>query len=114
MNLAKLGPSFWIIFLNIFLFISLLYILSTNHRDSFINYPEQINPTAKPKSNSEANSVNNNYASILMYIQSNPSDSFKFIKDIKSKFFDNNCKVKSNIDFKNIAVMPEGLLFGNS
>lgn len=93
--------------------IVLVYILSTKHRDSFINYPQQVDPNAKPQSNPEANSVNNNYASILMYIQKNPSDSFNFIKDVKSKFFDDTCKVKSNIDFANIASMPGGLPFGN-
>jgi hypothetical protein len=113
MNLSKLGPSSWIIFLNFILLIALVYILSTKHRDSFINYPQQVDPNAKPKSNPEANSVNNNYASILMYIQKNPSDSFNFIKDVKSKFFDDSCKVKSNIDFANIASMPSGLPFGN-
>jgi uncharacterized membrane protein len=113
MNLYKLGPSSWIIFLNLILLIVLVYILSTKHRDSFINYPQQVDPNTKPKSNSEANSVNNNYASILMYIQNKPSDSFNFIKDVKSKFFDDSCKVKSNIDFANIASMPGGLPFGN-
>ena len=113
MNLSKLGPSSWIIFLNLLLLIVLVYILSTKHRDSFINYPQQVDPNAKPQSNPEANSVNNNYASILMYIQKNPSDSFNFIKDVKSKFFDDTCKVKSNIYFANIASMPGGLPFGN-
>lgn len=93
--------------------ILLIYILSTKQRDSFINYPQQVDPNATPKSNPEANSVNNNYASILMYIQKNPSDSFKFIKDVKNKFFDDSCKVKSNIDFANIASMPDGFTFGN-
>lgn len=114
MNLSKLGPSSWIIFLNIIFLITLLYILSTKHRDSFINYAQQVDPKAKPKSNPEANSANNNYASILMYIQQNPSDSLNFIKDIKDKFFEDSCKVKSNIDFSNIASMPGGLPFGNA
>lgn len=114
MNLSKLGPSSWIFFLNFILLIILLYVLSIKHRDSFINYSQQVNPNAKPKSNPEANSANNNYASILMYLQKNPSDSFKFIDDVKDKFFDNSCKVKSNIDFSNIASMPGGLPFGNA
>jgi hypothetical protein len=111
MNLSKLSFSSWIIFLNIILLLILLYKLSYNHRDSFINYPQQINPQAAVKSNPEADSANNNYASILMFIQKNPSQSLKFITDIKSKFFDDSCKVKSNIDFSNIAQMPDGLPF---
>jgi hypothetical protein len=114
MNLYNLGQSSWIIFLNIILLVILLYILSIKHRDSFINYPQQVDPNAKPKSNPEANSANNNYASVLMYIQKNPSDSLNFVSDIKNKFFDDTCKVKSNIDFANIASMPGGLPFGNA
>jgi uncharacterized membrane protein len=110
----RLGYSSWIIILNILLFIILLYVLSTKYRDSFVNYSQQVDPNAKPKSNPEANTANNNYASILMYIQKTPTDSLNFIKDIKSKFFDDTCKVKSTIDFTNIAVMPDGLPFGNN
>ena len=78
-----------------------------------LNYAQQVDPIAKPKSNPEANSANNNYASILMYIQQNPSKSLNFIKDIKDKFFEDSCKVKSNIDFANIASMPGGLPFSS-
>lgn len=113
MNLDRLGYSSWIIFLNITLFIIFLYVLSTKSKDSFINYAQQIDPLAKPKSNPEANTANNNYASILMYIQQNPSKSLNFIKDIKDKFFEDSCKVKSNIDFTNIASLTGGLPFGN-
>jgi hypothetical protein len=111
MNLSKLGLSSWIIFLNIGLLLILLYVLSIKHRESFINYPQQINPQATVKSNPEADSANNNYASILMYIQKNPSSSLKFIQDIKSKFFDDSCNVKTNIDFNNIAQMSNGMPF---
>jgi hypothetical protein len=113
MNLYKLGPSSWIIILNITLFLILIGVLSSKRRDSFINYAQQVDPIAKPKSNPEANSANNNYASILMYIQQNPSKSLNFIKDIKDKFFEDSCKVKSNIDFANIASMPGGLPFSS-
>ena len=111
MNLSKLGPSSWIIFLNIGLLLILLYVLSINFRESFINYPQQIDPNAKPKSDPEAASANNNYASVLMYIQSNPSKSLKFIQDVKSKFFNDSCTVKSNIDFNSIAQMSDGMPF---
>ncbi len=111
MNLYKLRSSSWIIFLNLSLLIILLYVLSVKHRESFVNYPQQINPQAEVKSNPEAASANNNYASILMYIQKNPSESLKFIQDIKNKFFEDSCTVKSNIDFNNIAQMRDGMPF---
>jgi hypothetical protein len=111
MNLSKLGPSSWIIFVNISLLLIFLYIISIKYRESFINYPQQIDPLAEVKSNPETASANNNYASILMYIQKNPSKSVNFIKDIKTKFFDGNCNVKRNIDFNNIAQMPDGMPF---
>jgi hypothetical protein len=63
------------------------------------------------KSNPEKDSANNNYASILLYIQNNPSKSFKFIQDIKQKFFDSSCSIKSDIDFNKIAQMPNGMVF---
>jgi hypothetical protein len=111
MNLTKLGPSVWIIFLNIVLLIILLYTLSYKRYDSFINYPQQVNPSAKPTTNSGRDTANNNYASILMYVQQNPAQSVKFIQDVKQKFFDDSCKVKTNIDFSDIAQLPDGMPF---
>jgi hypothetical protein len=113
MNLTKLGFSSWIIVLNIILLLTLLYLISTNRRDSFINYPEQVDPLAKPQKSSApgAPEANNNYAALLMFIQKNPSNSINFIEDIKQKFFDDSCKVKSSIDFNNIAQMPNGMPF---
>ena len=111
MNLTKLGFSAWIIILNIVLLTILLIVVTSNKRDYFVNYPQQVNPNAPIKSNPEANTANNNYASILMYIQKNPSTSLKFISDIKQKFFNDSCTVKNNIDFNNIAQMPSGMPF---
>ena len=116
MNLTKLGLSSWIIILNIILLLTLSYVIFINQRDSFINYPQQVDPLAKPQSTelsavAGVSEANNNYASILMFIQNNPSNSVKFIEDIKQKFFDSSCKVKSNIDFNNIAQMPNGMPF---
>ena len=113
MNITKLGFSSWIIILNVLLLFILLYVISINHRDSFINYPQSLDPLAKPQKTAIAgiSEANNNYASILMFIQKNPSNSFKFIEDIKQKFFDDSCKVKSSIDFNNIAQMPNGMPF---
>jgi hypothetical protein len=111
MNLSKLGSSTWIIFLNLILLSILLYILYSKPKDSFINYPQQVNPMTKPVSNPDVEAANNNYASILMFIQNNPSKSLNFIQDIRKKFFDDSCKVKSNIDFGTIAQLPLGVTF---
>jgi len=111
MNLSKLATSSWIIILNIFLLIILFYNLYLKSSDSFINYPQQVDPMAKPVSNPDIEAANNNYASLLMFIQNNPSKSLNFIQDIRKKFFDDSCKVKSNIDFSTIAQLPLGVPF---
>jgi hypothetical protein len=111
MNLSRLGTSSWIIILNIILLMILFYILYSKSADSFINYPQQVDPMAKPVSNPDIEVANNNYASLLMFIQNNPSKSLNFIQDIKKKFFDDSCKVKSNIDFRSIAQLPLGVSF---
>jgi hypothetical protein len=111
MNLLKLGKSSWIIIVNIILAIILLMSLTLKSKEMFTNYPQPINPMDKAKSTSEAASANNNYASILMYVKNNPGNSVKFIQDIKQKFFDSSCTVKPNIDFNNLAQMPNGMPF---
>jgi hypothetical protein len=111
MNLTKLGFSAWIIILNIVLLTILLIVVTSKRGEYFVNYPQQVDPNAPIKSNPEANTANNNYASILMYIKNNPSSSLKFISDIKQKFFNDSCTVKDNIDFNNIAQMPSGMPF---
>ena len=111
MNLTKLGMSSWIIVLNLILGTTLVILLILKSREYFINYPQQVNPQATPKSNPEETAANNNYAAILMYIKKNPSNAIKFIQDVKQKFFDSTCNVKSTIDFNNIAQMPNGLPF---
>jgi hypothetical protein len=85
--------------------------LSTKQRDSFVNYPQQVNPIAKITNNADSTTANNNYASILLFLQNNPSKSGKFIADIKNKFFMDSCTVKDNIDFTSIAQMPDGMPF---
>jgi hypothetical protein len=85
--------------------------ISYKHRESFVNYPEQVDPQAPIKSNPDIDAANNNYASLLMFIKSNPSKSTTFIKDIKQKFFNKDCSVKDDIDFNNIAQLPLGVTF---
>lgn len=111
MNLTKLGFSSWIILVNTMLLLTLFYKIMSSSRDFFINYPQQVDPMAKPISNPDVEAANNNYASILMFIKDNPSKSLNFIQDIRKKFFEDTCKVKSNIDFNNIAQLPMGVPF---
>ena len=111
MNLTKLGTSSWIIILNSILLIILFIIIVSKPREYFINYPQQVNPSATPKTNPDVVAANNNYVSILMFIKQHPDISAKFISDLKQRFFKESCEVKSNIDFNNIAQMPNGLPF---
>ena len=114
MNLSNLGWSSWIIVLNsILLIILLLQLFKKNQRDRFINYPQQVNPMASVKSDPATNTANNNYASLLLFIQQNPGKSGKLIADLKDKFFSDECAVKNNIDFQNIAQMPNGMPFSS-
>jgi hypothetical protein len=88
--------------------------MASNYKEYFINYPEQVDPTApiQPTSDaSDASEVNNNYASVLLFLKNNPSKSGKFIADIKNKFFDKSCSVKNNIDFPNLAQFTDGMPF---
>lgn len=111
MNLFKLGASVWLLALILILIALLAVRLTAEVRDSFTNYPQQVNPLATPNSNPDAANANNNYASILLFIQQNPQQSGKFIADVKQKFFSDDCTVKNNIDFPNIAQMPAGMPF---
>lgn len=111
MNLSRLGFSSWIIIVIVILLLVLVMRLSGQKRDNFVNYPQQINPMAEPKANPEADTANNNYASILLFLKNNPDKSGIFIKDIRQKFFTDSCAIKDNIDFPNIAQMPFGMPF---
>jgi hypothetical protein len=111
MNLSKLGFSSWIIFLNIILLLILLISITFKNKEFYVNYPQQVDPMAAPESNPEVATANNNYASILLFLQKNPSKSVKFIEDIKHKFFNDSCTVKSDIDFNNIVKFNNGVIF---
>ena len=105
MNLATLKVS-WIIVLNLLLLGLLLYqvfnIKLNGGKQGFINYPQQVDPTKMIPSNPDANEANQNYAQILNYISKNPSNSIKFIEDVRTKFFNPSCSVKSKISFNNL------------
>lgn len=80
-------------------------------RERYINYAQQVDPEIKVKSDPGAANANSGYASILMYIKSNPAKSAKFISDIKSKFFNDTCTVKETIDYNKILELPDGAPF---
>lgn len=80
-------------------------------RESYINYAQQVDPEAKVTTNPAIANANTSYASILLFLQNNPAQSAKFITDLKDKFFTESCTVKNNIDFNNIAQLPNGAPF---
>jgi hypothetical protein len=50
--------------------------------------------------NSQANAA---YRTILNYLSQNPTNSFMFLKDIRSKFFKDDAKYKEDINFRELA-----------
>jgi hypothetical protein len=111
MNISRFETSYWIVIIilvlcSIFLF-QTVYVLN----EPYMNYPQQIDPMGNSDSNPDIASANNNYSELLLFLQNNPSKSGAFISDIKNKFFTDNCTIKSDIDFNNLAQMPNGLPF---
>jgi hypothetical protein len=99
-----------ILFVLLFLIFILLYLFKNNN-EMFINYPNQVDPT-KPITNDSSNmDANSNYTSLLLYLKNNPAKSNILIKDIKTKFFNDSCEVKDNIEFDKIIELPYGLPF---
>lgn len=116
MNLLKLKSSLWIIIINLILILILIWNLYVNlSYKYFTDLPDILNSISKMSPSitqlNDSSMVNNNYASILLFIQQNPQKSSQFISDIKQKFFKSSCEVKDNIDFKNIAQMTNGMPF---
>jgi hypothetical protein len=116
MNLTKLGFSGWIIVLNVLLLILLLVQLHKTSQysgvmDTFVNIPQQVNPEAPVKQDPAIDTANMNYTALLAFIKENPLKSGRFIQDIRSKFFADNCPVRDYIDFNNIITLPNGPIF---
>ncbi len=107
---SRLHRLVFLILLLILLIVIAVYNVNKG-KEHYMNYPEQVNPFGSIQANPEAAQANNNYASILLYLQKNPARSVKFIEDIKNKFFDTNCNVKHDINFTEIAKMPDGMVF---
>ena len=93
------------------LLIALVLFFLTLPRDSFMNYAQPIDPKEASTSNPDAVAANQNYASLLLYLQQHPEQSVKMIVDLKKKFFTEECKVRDNIDFSKIVQVEGGAPF---
>lgn len=101
MNLCTLPNLFPIL-----LIILVLLLLGFMHyRDNIIDSFEN------NVSDTDLSEANNHYASLLLFLQQNPTKSIKFIEDIKKKFFNETCSVRDNIDFSTIAQFDNGMIF---
>ena len=71
--------------------------------EPYENTPE-IPDLTKPviTTSSDADQANVNYRSILTYVQNNPNNVYNFVKDVKSKFFDEKCEYKNPMDVSNL------------
>lgn len=65
--------------------------------------PFEMLSTDVMQSDPEANNANIAYKTILLYLQKNPSKSYKFIEDLQKRFFNPSCAVKSSINFNELA-----------
>jgi len=83
--------------------------------DGFVNYPQQVDPTASNKPQADgveaAAAANDHYAAILMFIKENPTQAAGFITDVKQKFFNQSCTVRSDIDLVNLVNFSDGVPF---
>lgn len=84
--------------------------------EGFVNYPQMVDPLAKPNSSGtgispDAAAANDHYAAILMFIKENPSQAAGFITDVQRKFFNESCTVRSDIDLVNLVNFSDGVPF---
>lgn len=91
-----------IFFLALLFFITLGFLLG-GPIEPFADMPE-IPDLTKPvtTTSSDSDQANVNYRSILTYMQSNPNNVYNFLKDVKSKFFDEKCEYKNPMDVSNL------------
>ena len=114
MNLVKLFVARpWLLAL---LALVLIVLFIPRVADGFVNYPQQVDPTAKPNSSEtgvspDAAAANDHYAAILMFIRENPTQAAGFLTDVKRKFFNPSCTVRSDIDLVNLVNFSDGVPF---
>ena len=115
MNIAKLVVRPWVITFATLLAMLLLLLLPLTPRyvDGFVNYPQQVDPTANRKSNANtgAAEANDHYAAILMFIRENPTQAAGFLTDVKRKFFNEACTIRSDMDLVNLVNFSDGVPF---
>jgi hypothetical protein len=93
------------------LLVALVLFFLTLPRDSFMNYAQSVDPNAPSTTNPDATAANQNYASLLLYLQQHPEQSVKVIVDLKKKFFTDECKVRDKIDFSKLVQVEGGAPF---
>jgi len=93
------------------LLLALVLFFLTLPRDSFMNYAQSVDPKVASSTNPDATAANQNYASLLLYLQQHPEQSSKVIVDLKKKFFTDECKVRNNIDFSKLVQVEGGAPF---
>jgi len=99
-----------------FLVLITMLIVLPRTADGFVNYPQQVDPTTKPNSSGtgvspDAAAANDHYAAILMFIRENPNQAAGFLTDVKRKFFNPSCTVRSDIDLVNLVNFSDGVPF---
>jgi hypothetical protein len=108
MNQSTLRCHPWPILLIILfvIFFTIVVIQLYQVSEPFVTYPAMptLTSLSTPVTSDPAIAkANEEYASLLRYLQQHPSQSVRFISDLKQKFFADSCTVKDNIDFKNLA-----------
>lgn len=93
-----------------------MLVLLPRAAEGFVNYPQMVDPLAKPNSSETgispaAAAANDHYAAILMFIKENPSQAAGFITDVKNKFFNKSCTVRSDMDLENLVNFSDGVPF---
>jgi hypothetical protein len=111
MNLANKLSDPWILGIIILALLAIALRQHRLYREPFLNYPEQVDPTATPNPDPAVSTANDNYAALLLFIKNNPSQSAGFLTDIQRKFFDRSCTLRSDIDFNDILNFPDGAPF---
>lgn len=85
--------------------------------EGFVNYPQQVDPTAKSSTSRDAGvsadaaAANDHYAAILMFIKEDPMRAKGFFTDVQKKFFNESCTVRSDMDLVNLVNFSDGVPF---
>lgn len=86
--------------------VTLFYLTRSREPQPYEPFGEAASPSEE-----ELEAANSNYAALLLFIQKYPARSIPFIEDVKNKFYESSCTVKSSIDFPSLAAFPKGMIF---